>query len=460
MSNAYYILKDRKIELKLEWISVMNKGKVFISSTVYDFQDLRSALKYWLTEMGYEVYMSECNDFPRNAGENSYQTCLSTIKKCDWFILLIGNRFGGTFLDPDTNQQISITQGEYRIAYRLFVEGKVKKIITFVRKNIWIAKEERNSISKGTGNKDVIQLIRTAPSPNADMPLEIFAFIDEVRRAKEMAQANAGSIPYPKGNWVNTFDSFSDMVDTLRVELCISKSISSLVWAANISDEIKQNLKKLAVKNSRGYFGMFARVTSIRDKCISQLKANGKFGVQLSISECKVITGAFISAITLRAYVLKESLLAGQFLYFNPITNKYEPSVLSKNLSQLVDLIENNNLQKDYFDEARSRIFEKTDQYRGSNNVELTIEYTKIAPILAEHDQLSNILTLSIYALSQIYSGKEIPTPSLYPNRLFENFEIPENKKMLYDSYDEFYGKELTDADINNWVAELEGGKN
>jgi len=82
----------------------MNKGKIFISSTVYDFQDLRSALKYWLTEMGYEVYMSESNDFPRNASENSYQTCLSTIKKCDWFILLIGNRFGGTFLDPDTNQ--------------------------------------------------------------------------------------------------------------------------------------------------------------------------------------------------------------------------------------------------------------------------------------------------------------------------------------------------------------------
>ena len=43
----------------------MNKPKVFVSSTIYDFKGLRSALKYWLTEKGYEVRMSECNDLKR-----------------------------------------------------------------------------------------------------------------------------------------------------------------------------------------------------------------------------------------------------------------------------------------------------------------------------------------------------------------------------------------------------------
>ena len=41
----------------------MNKPKIFISSTIYDFQDLRSALKYWFKEYGYEARLSEYNDF-------------------------------------------------------------------------------------------------------------------------------------------------------------------------------------------------------------------------------------------------------------------------------------------------------------------------------------------------------------------------------------------------------------
>jgi hypothetical protein len=33
----------------------VTKPAVFISSTVHDFRDLRSALKFWLEELGYEV---------------------------------------------------------------------------------------------------------------------------------------------------------------------------------------------------------------------------------------------------------------------------------------------------------------------------------------------------------------------------------------------------------------------
>ena len=435
----------------------MDKGKIFISSTIYDLQDLRSALKYWLTEMGYEVYLSESNDFPRDATENSYQTCLSAIQKCDWFILLIGNRIGGKFLDPNISQLISITQGEYRTAYQLFVEGKIKKIVTFVRKSVWTAKEERKDIVKAISEENIVQMVKNAPSKNADDPLEIFAFIDEVKRAHEMGEANKGSIPYPRGNWVNIFDSFSDIVETLRIELNLSKNISSLVWAANITDEIKQNLKKLVVKNSHVSFGMFSRITSIRDKCIEQLKANGKSSVKLSVKECRIILGTFISAISLRAYFLKESLLTGQFLCFNSITNKFETTIFSKNLSLLADLIDGNNGQGEFFNSSRSYFFAETDRYCGDSTTELTIEYTKIAPILIEHDQLSNILMLSLYVLTQFHSENETKEPKLYPIRLHENFEVTEEKKALFDSYDEFYGKEITDEDLDKLAAIWEG---
>ena len=75
----------------------MDKPNVFVSSTIYDFADLRSALKYWLEEMGFGVRMSEFNDFVKDSSENSYDACFKAIEECDYYILLIGSRVGGLF---------------------------------------------------------------------------------------------------------------------------------------------------------------------------------------------------------------------------------------------------------------------------------------------------------------------------------------------------------------------------
>ena len=66
-----------------------NKPRIYVSSTIYDFSDLRSALKYWLEEFDFEVQMSEFNDFEVNLDLNSFQACLDSIKNCNYFILLI-----------------------------------------------------------------------------------------------------------------------------------------------------------------------------------------------------------------------------------------------------------------------------------------------------------------------------------------------------------------------------------
>ncbi len=67
------------------------RPRIFISSTVYDFRDLRSALKFWLEEFGYEVLLSEANDFPQNPSDGSYDSCLDVIDGCDYFVLLVGS---------------------------------------------------------------------------------------------------------------------------------------------------------------------------------------------------------------------------------------------------------------------------------------------------------------------------------------------------------------------------------
>ena len=42
------------------------RPKIFISSTIYDFKYLRSSLKYWFEELGYNVQLSEFNDFKKD----------------------------------------------------------------------------------------------------------------------------------------------------------------------------------------------------------------------------------------------------------------------------------------------------------------------------------------------------------------------------------------------------------
>ena len=117
----------------------MKRPTFFISSTIFDFQDLRSALKFYLEEQGCKVLASEFNDFTKPLDKHSYQACLDAIHAADYFILLIGSRVGGWY---DERSRISITQHEYREAYALHKAGKLK-LLNFVRADVWRVKEDR-----------------------------------------------------------------------------------------------------------------------------------------------------------------------------------------------------------------------------------------------------------------------------------------------------------------------------
>ena len=72
----------------------------FLSSTIYDFRDLRSAIKFSLEARGCRVLASEFNDFGGNLDQHSYEACLTNIGQADYFVLLIGSRVGGWYNEP------------------------------------------------------------------------------------------------------------------------------------------------------------------------------------------------------------------------------------------------------------------------------------------------------------------------------------------------------------------------
>lgn len=194
-----------------------NTPKVFISSTVYDFKDIRSALKFYLEEHGYIVYTSESSDFKVDVKVHSYEACLNLIDECDYFILLIGSRVGGWY---DKENKISITRQEYRHAYQLHQQGGLQ-ILSFVRNEVWQLKETRNELTRYLENinsfdKDLIADIVNAPTKFANDAQFVSDFIQEVGKNAETRIAMQDKALLPTGNWIRLFDSFKDIIDSLK----------------------------------------------------------------------------------------------------------------------------------------------------------------------------------------------------------------------------------------------------
>jgi hypothetical protein len=97
--------------------------RVFISSTYYDLRHVRTAIKHFVETLGFEAVLSEQFDVFYQNGKSVQRSCLDEVKRCDIYILIIGERYGSIF----PNDTLSITHREYKEA----IEANLP-IFTFV----------------------------------------------------------------------------------------------------------------------------------------------------------------------------------------------------------------------------------------------------------------------------------------------------------------------------------------
>lgn len=311
---------------------VSNKPRIYVSSTIYDFADLRSALKYWLEEFDFEVQMSEFNDFEVNLDLNSFQACLDSIKNCDYFILLIGGRRGALF---NEKKEISITQQEYRTAYDLVKKGEIK-IISFIRKSVWDIKEDRKSLSESLKDKNIKKIESKIIE---ESPEFIFQFIDEVRRAEEMKQAVKRKSGFPINNWIYKFDSYKDIFEALKRHLNLTGNLQEKAIKCNLMDELERNVKESDIKFENGkYSGNIITILNIKTllnikKTDNQINIKKELFMQLAIS-------FIIFRQNFRSFALKEAIKSGIFLEYDRELGKYEVGKVQRLLLRLNEYIE------------------------------------------------------------------------------------------------------------------------
>jgi hypothetical protein len=143
---------------------------------------------------------------------------------------------------------VSITRKEYRHAYDLFLRGNLK-IISFVRKDVWVAREDRKGLQKQLSETAIDSSLKEKLVAHESRVLEnpqlIFDFLSEVGRNAEMKKAIEGVGQFPKGNRLHVFDSFSDVMQALNVEINIKSKISDRIMLSNLEFEVVENLKTL-----------------------------------------------------------------------------------------------------------------------------------------------------------------------------------------------------------------------
>jgi len=389
-----------------------SKPRIYISSTIYDFHDLRSALKYWLEGLGYEVMLSEFNDFTKRLEENSYDACLQAIDDAQYFLLLVGARVGGLY---DFTQGLSITRMEYRRAYELLKSGRMK-LITFVREELWNVREDRKALEALLVNdhklrKELddtqIQSIVEHKSTFVNDGKAVFEFLNEITRNEEMKLAIAGRGPFPRANWVHRFSEFADILNALRTEFNITEDLGRIALKMNLKRELLTNLVMLTMKSERLTDGKIRPITMYASAARSHFKGGLD---ESSIMPAKwfrtmVYFYLLISRKTekLSTRFIDQAINSGAFLEYHPTSDEYRSGLIN---DRLIDLIQNIDRLKDHirqFDQEKMGFLKKYERQINSEEEIIISNWDLISPF-AMYDLHQNVLELCV-ALVRALAG-------------------------------------------------------
>lgn len=170
----------------------MAELRVFVSSTCYDLSLLRSQLRTFIKNIGYEPIMSDYEDVIYDPRIHTHTSCVDEVKNCDILILIIGSRFGGKANTESLNKInfevlknesdnvdtlkekgcLSVTQLEVLKA----IENSIP-VYTFIDKQVW----HDHALYEKNKDSEIIEKIIFPSIEKQDTAKYIFNFINFVR---------------------------------------------------------------------------------------------------------------------------------------------------------------------------------------------------------------------------------------------------------------------------------------
>lgn len=193
----------------------MAKPRVFLSSTCYDLKEIRSQIREFIIDYGYEPILSEFGDIFFDYGEHPQDSCFKEIEKCQMFVLIIGNSFGSTYYKTSSSSSpSSITMEEFgksikcnvpkHVFINRFVDYDYNNYNRAWDKHIRKLRDEGKLSDENAENKLKVrrEFDDTYPFPH-DSYRNLFRFIEKI---------------YAENVGVQTFEFSTDIKDCLKLQ--------------------------------------------------------------------------------------------------------------------------------------------------------------------------------------------------------------------------------------------------
>jgi len=358
---------------------------VFISSTVLDLRDLRSAIRYVLRSQGVRLFASETADFELQGDRNAVEECYARIQASDYYVLIIGGRRGRTLDDG-----LSITRHEYRKARaQLLATGK-PKIWIFIRKEV-------EQALAGTPESQTRSGI--------DDPEHLKSFVEEVRTPADPTAPN----------WATGFDESSEVIESILANLNLGRNLwESFVRYALVS-ELTANLALMTERFRTTAIPPHRYMTRFRS-AYSNLGSDDLEG-DLAISENErwILGRALLQGLHvggLGADSIKQAVIGGVFLSFDLTANTPTETPMHQALNQLlVDIEAFHRLESYYGDGLRNLISDLTPPPRGGIPGTFMIRKHDLMCGLSYYDRMENLFKGHVAICDALISGVPDPTP-------------------------------------------------
>lgn len=377
----------------------MSKPSIFISSTIKDFKDIRNGVKFWLEELGFEVFLSESPDLARDPKLFTIESCMDLVRKSDIYILIVGDYKGWT--PPE--EKLSITHLEFEEA----LKDPKKPIHVFVEEKYDTKfKEDPSTVT----TRDLLTGLYT-------------------HKGKTGA------------NWVNLFKEFSDISSVLKATLGLSKSISRKALEKMVIKELKEFLKTSIIKEE----GKLRRPCDITQEMVNRfnldksifLKNVEEYTVKFTKQDMRdlaYLNFTYIFPRFLRHPSIHFAATSEHFITFDRNNGSVE-------VSGLLELLQSLSSNLNY-------VFEQTNMQKAGKNLQEVLTFFE-ANKDASNTCMMPVKTLGIALSAYIrFSRTYLEAESIYNHLVFgDEIDTPSLKTFLNSPFKNGADKPLVDEE-------------
>lgn len=193
-----------------------NHIKVFVASTVYNFQFELNAIYNYLDNLGYDVYMSHKGTVLLDSRESNLENCTNAVEECDVFIGFIRPDYGSGVLEEGGK---SILHLEFDTAYT----RDIPRFVMADHRVVFTRALFKDAFYIKDNNSKRIDFDKISFASSKVMDTRAIQMYNMAIKDKEKPASKR------KGNWVQEYVSLDDILLHLESQFRYPERIRNLI---------------------------------------------------------------------------------------------------------------------------------------------------------------------------------------------------------------------------------------